>query len=152
MLAGKQMSGAARVNDETTDRLRLAIGRLARRLRSTASSGTWTPTQVSVLFTIVREGPVALAELAERESLHPTMLSRVVGALAQAGLVVRSADSADRRAAQVEATAAGRRLRERIHAERNAALASALEGLDPRARAAVADALPGLEELAELLR
>jgi len=152
MLAGKQMSGRPATDNETSDRLRVAIARLARRLRSTASAGSLTPTQVSVLFTVVREGPLALSDLGELESLHPTMLSRVVGALADAGLVVRSADSADRRAAQVCASAAGRRLRERIHAERNTALRRALAALDPAAREAVTAALTGLEELAELLR
>jgi len=139
-------------HDETSDRLRVAIARLARRLRSTASAGSLTPTQVSVLFTVVRQGPLALSELAEVEALHPTMLSRVVGALSDAGLVVRSADAADRRVAQVSATATGRRLRERIHAERNAALGAALAQLEPAQRDAIAAALGGLEELAELLR
>ncbi len=152
MLAGKQMSERSAIDNETSDRLRVAIARLARRLRSTASSGSLTPTQVSVLFTVVRQGPLALSDLGELESLHPTMLSRVVGALADGGLVVRSADSGDRRAAQVAASAAGRRLRERIHAERNAALGSALAQLEPAAREAVTAALAGLEELAELLR
>ena len=105
-----------------------------------------------MLFTVVRQGPLALSDLGELESLHPTMLSRVVGALADAGLLVRNADSADRRAVQVSATAAGRRLRERIHAERTAALGSALARLEPAAREAVTAALAGLEELAELLR
>ena len=151
MLAGKQMLGEP-TTTETSDRLRVAIGRLARRLRSTASAGSLTPTQVSVLFTVVRQGPLALADLGELESLHPTMLSRVVGALVDAGLVVRSADSADRRAAAVSATTAGRRLRQRIHAERNAALGKAFAQLDPATREAVTAALGGLEELAELLR
>ena len=152
MLAGKQMLNKPATGDETSDRLRVAIGRLARRLRSTASSGSLTPTQVSVLFTVVRQGPLALSELGELESLHPTMLSRVVGALADAGLLVRSADSADRRVVAVSASPAGRRLRERIHAERNAALGSALAQLEPATREAVTAALSGLEELAELLR
>ena len=151
MLAGKQMLDESSTN-EISDRLRVAIGRLARRLRSTASAGSLTPTQVSVLFTVVRQGPLALSDLGELESLHPTMLSRVVGALVDAGLLVRSADSADRRAAAVSATAAGRRLRQRIHAERNAALGRAFAQLDPATREAVTAALAGLEDLAELLR
>src|SRR5579863_4851056 len=151
MLAGKQMIDES-TTSETSDRLRVAIGRLARRLRSTASAGSLTPTQVSVLFTVVRQGPLALSDLGELESLHPTMLSRVVGALVDAGLLVRSADSTDRRAAAVSATAAGRRLRQRIHAERNAALGRAFAQLDPATREAVTAALAGLEDLAELLR
>ena len=139
---------------EDIPRLRAVIGRLSRRLRPTAAgtAAGLTPTRVSVLLHVVRAGSLRLSELAETEGINPTMLSRVVGALADAGLLVRNADSADRRAVQVSATAAGRRLRQRIHAERTAALGSALARLESGAREAVTAALAGLEELAELLR
>ena len=43
---------------DTAARLRVAIGRLSRRLRTTAagSAAGLTPTRISVLLTIVREG------------------------------------------------------------------------------------------------
>jgi len=59
---------------ESAAALRMAIGRLARVLRTTRAGDDLTPTQISVLFTICREGPLALAALAEREALNPTML------------------------------------------------------------------------------
>jgi DNA-binding MarR family transcriptional regulator len=104
-----------------------------------------------VLFTIVREGPLRLSEVAEREDLNPTMLSRVAGTLADDGLIRRVPDPSDRRAALVEATAAGRRLREKIHRERTAALSVELELLDDDEREAIERALPALERLAGLL-
>jgi DNA-binding MarR family transcriptional regulator len=136
---------------EPAARLRLAIGKLSRRLRPTASGAGRTPTTISVLFTIVREGPLRLSEVAEREALNPTMLSRVAGALADDGLIRRVPDPSDRRAALVEATAAGRRLREKIHRERTDALSRELDQLDDDERAAIDAALPALERLATLL-
>jgi DNA-binding MarR family transcriptional regulator len=136
--------------DETA-RLRAVIARLSRRLRPTLAGSGLTPSQISVLFTIVRLGPLGLSEVAEIESLNPTMLSRVTAQLCDAGLIRRSADPGDRRAAFVQATAAGRKIRERIHRERTQALDRYMEGLDDGQREALRNALPALERLAELM-
>lgn len=133
---------------EATARLRAVIGRLSRRLRPTVAGSGLTPSQTSVLFTIVRLGPLGLSELAEIESLNPTMLSRITAQLCDSGLIRRSADPEDRRAAFVQATAAGRRMRERIHRERTLALSAHVEELQEHERRALWDALPVLEELA----
>jgi DNA-binding MarR family transcriptional regulator len=132
----------------------VAIARLSRRLRTTAagSEAGLTPTRISVLLTVVREGPIRLAELADRESLNPTMLSRAISNLVEAGLLARSSDDGDRRAAWVEPTAAGRRLAERMRRERTDALNRALDGMSAEDRRAIESALPALEELAEQLK
>ena len=60
-------------------------------LRATDAAGPaaeLTPTRVVVLLNAVRNGPIRLAELAEQEGLNPTMLSRTVANLVEAGLVV----------------------------------------------------------------
>jgi DNA-binding MarR family transcriptional regulator len=147
------VSSAPLLDEETAVRLRVAISRLYRRLRPTAASAAagLTPTGSSVLLTIVRRSEIRLSELAEVESLNPTMLSRVVSDLAGAGLVARVSDDGDRRAAWVKSTAAGRRLSERIRRERTAALNRALEGLDEDERGLIERALPALEGLAQQL-
>jgi DNA-binding MarR family transcriptional regulator len=139
---------------ETAARLRVAIGRLSRRLRTTAagSAAGLTPTRISVLLTVVRDGPIRVGELAASESLNPTMLSRVIADLVESGLMERVSDDRDRRAARVNATAAGRRLAERMRRERTDALNLALEGLALEDRVLVERALPALEGLAEQLR
>jgi DNA-binding MarR family transcriptional regulator len=136
---------------EASERLRAAIGRLSRRLRPTVAGSGLTPSQISVLFTVVRLGPIGLSELAAMESLNATMLSRITAQLCDAGLIVRQADPDDRRSASVAATAAGRRMRERIHRERARALGEHVEQLDERQREALWNALPVLEELVERL-
>jgi DNA-binding MarR family transcriptional regulator len=136
---------------EASERLRAAIGRLSRRLRPTVAGSGLTPSQISVLFTVVRLGPIRLSELADVESLNATMLSRITAQLCDAGLIAREADPADRRSAFVAATAPGRRMRERIHRERTRALGAHVAQLDERQREALWNALPVLEELVERL-
>jgi DNA-binding MarR family transcriptional regulator len=136
---------------DASARLRMVLGRLSRRLRPTVAGSGLTPSQISVLFTVVRQGPVRLSELAEIESVNPTMLSRIAANLGDAGLIVRSADPGDRRSAFVQATAAGRRMRERIHRERTQALSAHVDELTDQQREVLWNALPVLEELAERL-
>jgi DNA-binding MarR family transcriptional regulator len=135
-------------------RLRAVIGRLSRRLRPTAAGAEagLTPTRVSVLLHAVREGTSRLADVADAEGINPTMLSRVVSELVEAGLLERVSDERDRRSAWVKATAAGRRLAQRIRRERTAALNAALRQLGDDERAQLEHALPALEALAEALK
>jgi DNA-binding MarR family transcriptional regulator len=139
---------------ETASRLRVAVARLSRRLRVTAagSAAGLTPTRISVLLTVVRVGTIRLSELAQTESLNPTMLSRVISDLAGAGLLERTSDDGDRRAAWVQATPGGQRLAEEMRRERTDALNEALEGLKPEDRRLIEAALPALEGLAEELK
>jgi DNA-binding MarR family transcriptional regulator len=137
--------------DEVT-RLRAAIFRLGRWLRPTEAAAELTPTQISVLMTVVARDTVRLADLAVAEGLNPTMLSRVLAVLVERGLVKRVADPGDRRAALVASTAAGRRVRERMRKERSAKLEPVLAALTDAERQSIVDALPALEQLCELLR
>ena len=142
------------LSGEDVPRLRAVIGRLSRRLRPTTAAALagLTPTRVSVLLHVVREGQVRLSELAESEGINPTMLSRVVADLSEAGLMERVSDPSDRRAAWAKATAAGKRLAERMRRERTDALNLALESLSAGERASLERALPALESLAEALK
>jgi DNA-binding MarR family transcriptional regulator len=152
---GDVLSPAAPILDvDTATRLRVAIGRLSRRLRTTAAGAAadLTPTRSSVLLSVVRDGPVRLSALADSESLNPTMLSRAISHLVEAGLLMRTSDDGDRRAAWVEVTDAGRALAERIRRERTDAVNDALAGLSPAERGLIEQALPALEGLAEQLQ
>ncbi|MCA1682438.1 MAG: MarR family winged helix-turn-helix transcriptional regulator [Actinobacteria bacterium] len=146
-------SPAAATETETAARLRAAIGRLSRRLRPTpaAREAGLTPTRVTILLHVVRRGRTRLGDLAAAEGINPTMLSRAVSDLAQAGLLARVSDEGDRRAAWIESTPAGRRLAERMRKERTEAVSIALADLPPAARHAVEAALPALEALADRL-
>jgi DNA-binding MarR family transcriptional regulator len=72
--------------------------------------------------------------------------------MVQDGLLERSSDEGDRRAAWVEATATGRRLAQRMRRERTRAVNQALEALSDAERRRIEQALPAFEALAEELR
>jgi DNA-binding MarR family transcriptional regulator len=142
------------LDTETTTRLRAVIGRLSRRLRPTSAGAAagLTPTKTTILLSVHREGPLRLSAIAEVEGINPTMLSRIVADLTDAGLIERTSDAADRRAALVTATAAGRKLVEKIRRERTDALSQALAGLEEADRRRIEQVLPAFERLAEQLR
>jgi len=139
---------------ETAQRLRMVFGKLSRLLRPTeaGSAAGLTPTRVSVLLNVVRNGPVRLAEVAADEGLNPTLLSRTIANLAADGLIERSSDELDRRSAWVDATPAGRALAEQMRRQRTEAVEAALGGLGAAERRLVEQALPALEALAERLK
>ena len=137
---------------ETLNKLRGVISRLARELNATATDEGLTPTQASVLGLIAFRGPLGLTELAQLEGLNPTMVSRVIGRLTELGLIQRDPNPADLRAIQVEATAQGRELQQRIKLLRTEAIGECLDQLPEESARTIIDALPALEELALALR
>ena len=113
---------------QLASRLRLAVMRLARVLRQKAQDPI-TPSQLSALVSVEREGPVTLGELAALESVQPPTMTRIVVALEEQGLVVREADPADRRVSHLHITAVGRKLLEKNRSRKTAYLASRMRGL-----------------------
>jgi DNA-binding MarR family transcriptional regulator len=133
---------------ELVDRLRLAVSRLARRLRQQAE-GEISASQFSALASINRLGPITLGKLAAVERLRPPTLTRIAAALEEAGLVLRRLDPADRRVARVEITPSGRGLLERTRYRKDAYLAERLATLAPEQLATLRDATAVLERLLE---
>jgi len=132
--------------DETVTRTRLAVLRLARRLRQQALPGI-TPSQQSALAAIEHRGTLTLGELAAFENVRPPSITRIVAALEAERWVERTTDPDDRRVTSVEITTHGRRELKRIRLERNAWLAARLDLLDDDERARLDAALPVLERL-----
>jgi DNA-binding MarR family transcriptional regulator len=120
-------------------------------LKPTAAAGSLTTTEVDVLQTVARLGPVKLSQVAVSAGLNPTMLSRVAAKLEDQGLVRRLSDETDGRVCRVEVTEAGRTLHDRVRSERTDLLSSELDILSSADRHAVISALPALERLAERL-
>ena len=140
------------MDDELVGRLRAVISRLARQLNETSTGEGLTPTQYSVLGLVRGRGPLGLAELTELEGLNPTMLSRVVRALDEKGLISRLPDPSDLRAARVEVTPEGERAHNRVKQQRARVLSECLGRLPPQTAAALLEAVPAMEALAETLR
>jgi DNA-binding MarR family transcriptional regulator len=122
------------VNTEVAARLRLAIVRTARRLRQEAyeaeSGADLSPTLTAALATVERHGPLTPSELADRESIRRPTATRIIASLEASGLVDRTPDPADGRAALVSATVEGSELLKRLRSRKNAYIAKRLRGLD----------------------
>jgi DNA-binding MarR family transcriptional regulator len=129
------------------ERLRLATTRLARLLRQQAGSDL-TPTMLSTLSTVHREGPLTLGALAASEQVAPPTITKTVGRLDQLGLIERTVDPEDRRVCRVQLSHEGKRFVERTRSRRRAWLTTRLATLEDDDVAALAAALPVLERLA----
>lgn len=154
MTAGKELTAARQVEapgaervDVLAPRLRLAVTRLARRLRRHGTAEALTPTQAALLATIERSGPMSLGALAAAEHLRPPTITAAVDRLERQGLVRRRTDDRDRRCVTVTVTAAGRRVLARSRSRKDALLSAGLERLEPDERAVLAQAVAILERL-----
>ena len=140
------------MDTELVARLRAVIHRLARVLNDTSTGEDLTPTQYSVLALVRVRGPLGLTELTELEGINPTMLSRVVKALDERGLIRRMQDPGDLRVARVAVTWEGERVHDRVRQLRNKVLTDCLHGLPADTTAVLLAAIPDLEALAEALK
>lgn len=129
-------------------RFRVAIARITKGVDRVVGVDGMTRTQLTVLSTVARQGPLTATELARQEALNPTMLSRILGKLADRGLVTRSPDPDDGRVVRVAATAEGQALHRRLRRERTKLFSARLQDIGPEQAAALRAALPALESLA----
>ena len=133
---------------EVASRLRLAIVRIARRMRQEAG-GDLSASQTAALATIERRGPLTPSELAQYERIQRPTATRVLARLEEAGLVTRAADPADGRSSLVSLSRDGRALLERVRTRKDAFLAQRLDRLDTADRATLERAADILERLLE---
>lgn len=133
-------------NLELAQRLRVSIGRLARRLRQ-QSLGGLSPSQASVLATLEKMGPLSMGTLAQHEGVSRPSATGIVSRMVDRGLIIRSANPSDLRSSVVEISDDGRQMMDRRREEKTAYLAAAIEGLTPEERSALARAVVILERL-----
>ena len=128
--------------------LRIAVMRLARRLRRERTSDALTPSQMAVLATLLREGPMSPGELAEVERVQPPSMTRILHSLRTAGLVLRAAHPTDGRQVIYTATDTARSMVERDRKRRDQWLLHRLELLSPSEITTLEQAIPILNRLA----
>lgn len=122
------------------------IGRLVVLLRKeTAAAGISVP-QLRILSSL-SQGSRRVTELAAIEQVTQPAMTTHVSRIEAQGWVRRKPDAHDRRSAQVELTAKGRREYARSMERRAAALAVRLENLTPKQRSALAGALSALDAI-----
>lgn len=77
--------------------LRTTLGRMKRRLREHGGRDDLTPSQISVLLRLEKDGPATVSGLARAEGMRPQSMSSIVTSLQSARLVRTSSDPSDRR-------------------------------------------------------
>ena len=128
--------------------LRLAVMRLARRMRSERADTSLTLTQLAALATLERRGALTPRELAAAERVQPPSMTRVAASLEAAGLVTRTDHPSDGRQVLLAASPAGVALLREDRRRREAWLAQRLRALDPADREVLRQAAAVLDRLA----
>ena len=131
---------------ELASRFRQALMPLVRQLRTNVE-GDMTPTLMSALGTVSREGPITLGDLAAAERVSPPMATKLANGLEQRGLVDRLPCEDDRRVVRLQVNREGRRVLDRAASRRNAWLAQRFAALTEDERIALAEAVTVIERL-----
>ncbi len=129
--------------------LRLAIQRLARRIRANAADDDVSESQRSVLFTLDNHGKQSLGSLSEHERVTPPSMNRTINALVASGLVTRAIAEDDARRIELDLSDAGRAFVVETRRRRDAWFTQQLAALSAEQRAILEKAVPVLKELAE---
>lgn len=132
--------------------LKVAVGRVVRRLRQAHEVGDLTLSEMSVLSRLDREGAAAPTALAEAERVRPQAMAATLATLEQRGMVARTRDTTDGRRVVMTLTDAGRAV---IHDRRSASVERMALALDsaftPAERRQLLAVVGLLERLAEQL-
>lgn len=143
------MPALATATDPVTvaNRLRPVLFKLNRHLRREIHSLGVTGGQASLLFTIQRCPGIGVRELAALERMSAPGMSKYVGRLEAAGLVVREPSTDDRRRIGLRVSSEGERVLRSVKSRRTAWLAARLRGLSEEELEAVDRAIEPLQEL-----
>ncbi|CDP87333.1 MULTISPECIES: MarR family winged helix-turn-helix transcriptional regulator [Mycolicibacterium] len=112
------------------------------------TAGELTLAQLSILLTLLDQGPIRMTELAARERVRTPTTTVAIRRLEKLGLVKRSRDPSDLRAVLVEVTPRGLVQHRESLAARRADLAARLANLSQEDLDTLATALAPLERLA----
>jgi DNA-binding MarR family transcriptional regulator len=134
---------------ELASELRVSLMRLARRLRAERLDEGLTPTQLAVLGTLDRHGPMTLGELASHEKVQPPSMTRTTAILDERGLLTRVIQEVDRRQVRIAISDAGLALLREDRKRRDAWLAARFEQLTSDERALLHQVAPLLDRLAQ---
>lgn len=123
--------------------------RLTRKLRKRSQTDL-TMSQISALSTIARNGPLRVGDLARREQISKSSVTRLVARLEATGYLERTVDPDDGRSFMVALTHHGHDLLESSRQRANEFLAHQVGRLSEDDRRSILEALPSLERLIAL--
>lgn len=137
------------MNKESKQQLRLAIQRLARRIRSNAADDDVPESQRSVLFTLDHHGRQSLGSLSEHECVTPPSMNRTVNALVAAGLVTRVTAEDDARRIEIDLSELGTAFVTETRRRRDAWFIQQIAALSAEQRRTLDEAIPVLKKLSQ---
>ena len=143
------MPALATATDPITvaNRLRPVLLKLNRHLRRELHSLGVTGGQASLLFTIQRQPGIGVRELAALEGMSAPGMSKYVGRLEAAGLILRETSDEDRRRIGLRVSPEGERVLRSVKSRRTAWLAARLRELSEAELETVDAAIESLQEL-----
>ena len=129
---------------------RTILGKIKRRLREHGGRHEWTPSQVSVVLRLEREGPATVSGLARAEGMRPQSMSTLVASLQEAKLVHGTPDPDDGRQTLMSLTKTCQKFLQAGRAARQDWLTTTIqEKLSAREQETLAAALALLNRLVE---
>ncbi|NHN89558.1 MarR family winged helix-turn-helix transcriptional regulator [Acetobacter conturbans] len=130
--------------------LRTTLGKLKRRLREQTHGSDLTPSQVSVLLQLEKDGPATTSNLARTQGMRPQSMAPIIAALTQAALVRGEPDPTDGRQTLLSLTETCRKQVADGRAARQDWLTRALQSrFSPQEQEQIATAVALLRRLVE---
>lgn len=139
-------SGPAAGAYSAEDDFLLALIAISRRIRARGPEDALEPGAFLVLHTVACHRPARPSEVADRLQLDASTISRHLRNLERAGMVVRSSDPQDRRAARVCVSALGQAVLDEGFQARRARVSAAFETWPAEDRHALVGLLTRLAE------
>jgi len=139
----------AEADSQLASSLRMAIMRIARRLRVERTEDTPGLSQISALATLGKYGPLSPTALADHERIQPPSMTRVIAALEERGYIQRGPHPSDRRQAVIAITPEGTRVVEAERQRRQEWFSRVLDGLTVEEREQLRSVIPVLDRLCE---
>ncbi|RXS95212.1 MarR family winged helix-turn-helix transcriptional regulator [Silvibacterium dinghuense] len=135
---------------ELAAQIRATLSRLKRRLREHGGREDLTPSQISVLLRLERDGAATVSGLARAEGMRPQSMSSIVTALQNTGLVDSSSDPNDgRQTLMMLSSKCEKLLREGRAARQDWLTAAILQQLSAQEQQKLSAALELLNRLSE---
>ena len=132
---------------ELASSMRVSVMRLSRRLRVERADHGLTLTQISVLATLDRHGPLTPRELAQHERVQPPSMTRTLAGLEERALIVRTPHASDGRQHLISLAASAAALLREDRRRRDAWLAQRLAELTQAERDVLRAAAPIIDRI-----
>lgn len=130
--------------------LRLALGRITRRMRNEKADRSITDSQFSALWNLAQLGECTMGTLSAKEAVTAPSMTRTVQHLEEAGYLHRHGSPDDGRKVLLSITDAGQEFLDSTVRQRDESFIAMLDELPASERAAVVAAAPGLKRMAGL--